>query len=61
MKKTTIIILVSIFLLIFFFLPIIPSDVLPKTPEQEVFCQEHGCGLNFMYTPFKFVKILVTR
>ena len=56
MSKIIKIILVVIFLLIFFFLPIIPSDFLPKTKEGEIFCQTHSCGAIMALTPFQFVK-----
>ncbi len=60
MKKTIIIILVSIFLLAFFFLPVISGTSVYQTQSQKkesaIFCASHGCGAIIMISPFKYVK-----
>ena len=54
MKKITILLIV-LFLGIFFFLHIIPSNILPQTEEEKMFCQTHGCGSIVLTTPFEFI------
>ncbi len=60
MKLDLKIFLVIVLLVLFFFLPIIPSSFVYQTKaqrnEMKGFCNTHGCGLLFMYTPYHYAK-----
>jgi hypothetical protein len=60
MKLNLKIFLVIVLLVIFFFVPIIPSSLVYQTKAQREetrgFCNTHGCGVLFMYTPYHYAK-----
>lgn len=65
MKKIIISLVVILFLVVFFVLPIVPSNFVLKTrvqkEQQAEFCNKYSCGLSISITPYQSIMKSVSN